>query len=55
MSESANNSLKKKRLKGLGGALWKRLEPLNDNEDFKERFRDEKITIVLNATDQSVT
>ena len=53
MSESTPaKKPRRKRIKGIGGTLWKQLEPLNSIEFFKNKYKDEKITLVLNAIDQ---
>lgn len=42
---------KKKRLRGFAGIVSKQVEPLNDNEKFKERFKDTEVKVLLNAKD----
>ena len=42
---------KKKRLRGLAGIISKQVEPLNENEKFKEKYKDTEIKVLLNAKD----
>lgn len=42
---------KKKKLRGFAGIVSKLVEPLNDNEKFKERFKDTELKVLLNAKD----
>lgn len=42
---------KKKRLRGFAGIVSKQVEPLNDNEKFKEKFKDTQVKVLLNAKD----
>ncbi|MFX1312094.1 MAG: hypothetical protein ACFFHD_05735 [Promethearchaeota archaeon] len=42
---------KKKRLRGFAGVVSKLVDQLNNNEKFKEGFKDTEIRILLNATD----
>ena len=42
---------KKKKLRGFAGIVSKLIEPLNDNEKFKERFKDTELKVLLNAKD----
>ena len=42
---------KKKKLRGFASTVAKLVEPLNENEKFKERFKDTKVKILLNAKD----
>jgi hypothetical protein len=42
---------KKKRLHGFAGIVSKQVEPLNGNEKFKEKFKDTKVKVLLNAKD----
>ncbi|MEJ2252647.1 MAG: hypothetical protein P8Y70_10760 [Candidatus Lokiarchaeota archaeon] len=42
---------KKKKLRGFAGVISIQMEPLNENEEFKEKFKDEDLKILLNATD----
>ncbi len=42
---------KKERLHGFAGIVSKQVEPLNGNEKFKEKFKDTKVKVLLNATD----
>jgi len=42
---------KKKRIRGFAGIVSKQVEPLNDNEKFKEKFKDTEVKVLLNATD----
>ncbi|MFW9826096.1 MAG: hypothetical protein ACFFEY_00560 [Candidatus Thorarchaeota archaeon] len=41
----------KKKLRGFAGIVSKQVEPLNDNEKFKERFKDTEVKVLLNAKD----
>ena len=45
-----DNEIKKK-LRGLAGILSKLVEPLNENQKFKEKFSDIELKVLLNATD----
>ena len=45
-----DNEIKKK-LRGLAGILSKLVEPLNENQKFKEKFSDIEVKVLLNATD----
>nr|MDO8087902.1 SCP2 sterol-binding domain-containing protein [Candidatus Sigynarchaeum springense] len=47
----AEKKEKKKRLKGFAGMISNILKPLNDSSHFKERFAEEVLTFVINATD----
>lgn len=38
--------------KGLAGVLWQFLEPLNFNEEFKQKFQDTQLIILMNPKDQ---
>jgi len=42
---------KKKKLRGVPGIVSKLVEPLNENEKFKENFKDTEVKILLNAKD----
>jgi hypothetical protein len=42
---------KKKRLRGFAGIVSKQVEPLNENEKFKEKFKDTQVKVLLNAKD----
>ncbi|MFX1321165.1 MAG: hypothetical protein ACFFAQ_05920 [Promethearchaeota archaeon] len=42
---------KKKKLRGFASTVAKLVDPLNENEKFKERFKDTKVKILLNAKD----
>jgi len=42
---------KKKRIRGLAGIVSKLVEPLNENEKFKEKFKDTEKKVLLNAKD----
>lgn len=42
---------KKKRIRGLAGIVSKLVEPLNENEKFKEKFKDIEKKVLLNAKD----
>ena len=42
---------KKKRIRGFAGIVSKQVEPLNNNEKFKEKFKDTEVKVLLNATD----
>lgn len=42
---------KKKRPKGFAGMIYKTVLPLNDNEKFKEKYKDIKSKILMNAVD----
>ena len=42
---------KKKRLRGFAGIVSKQIEPLNDNEKFKEKYKDMQLKVLLNAKD----
>jgi uroporphyrinogen-III decarboxylase/putative sterol carrier protein len=39
--------------RGLAGLLWKQMEPINRNAKFKELYKDTKLSILYNLTDQS--
>jgi hypothetical protein len=41
----------KKKLRGFAGIVSKQVEPLNDNEKFKERFKGTEVKVLLNAKD----
>ncbi|MHA2398659.1 MAG: hypothetical protein ACXADU_07195 [Promethearchaeota archaeon] len=42
---------KKKRIRGFAGIVSKQVEPLNNNEKFKEKFKDTEVKVLLNAKD----
>jgi hypothetical protein len=42
---------KKKKLRGFAKIIAQNLEPLNEKEKFKERFKDKELRILLNAND----
>jgi hypothetical protein len=42
---------KKKRLHGFAGIVSKQVEPLNDNEKFKQKYKDTQVKVLLNAKD----
>ncbi len=44
-------SEEKKKLKGFAGIVSKQVEPLNQNEKFKEKFKDTEVKVLLNAKD----
>lgn len=44
-------SEEKKKLHGFANIVSKQVEPLNDNEKFKEKFGDTELKILLNAKD----
>lgn len=44
-------SEEKKKLHGFANIVAKQVEPLNDNEKFKEKFKDTELKILLNAKD----
>lgn len=50
MAEKTNKK-KKKRVRGFAGIVWKQLERLNQIDYFKQKYKDEKFRILLNATD----
>jgi len=41
----------KKKLRGFAGIVSKQVEPLNENEKFKQRFKDTEVKVLLNAKD----
>jgi len=43
--------VKKKRLKGFANMIYKTVMPLNDNNKFKEKYKDVKSKILMNAVD----
>ncbi|KKK46270.1 hypothetical protein LCGC14_0693470 [marine sediment metagenome] len=45
-----DNEIKKK-LRGLAGVISKLVEPLNEDQKFKETFSDIEVKVLLNATD----
>jgi hypothetical protein len=46
-------SIKKVKVrKGLAGVLWQFIEPLNFNEEFKQKFQDTRLFILMNPKDQ---
>ncbi|MFX1500817.1 MAG: hypothetical protein ACFFDH_07620 [Promethearchaeota archaeon] len=42
---------KKKKLRGFAGIISKQIEPLNDMEIFREKFKDTNVKVLLNAKD----
>ncbi|MFX1410736.1 MAG: hypothetical protein ACFFA6_10305 [Promethearchaeota archaeon] len=42
---------KKKRPRGFAGTVAKLVDPLNENEKFREKFKDTELKILLNAKD----
>ena len=42
---------KKSKLRGFAGIVSKQIEPLNENEKFKQRFKDTEVKVLLNAKD----
>ena len=40
-----------KKLRGFAGIVSKQVEPLNENEKFKEKFGETELKILLNAKD----
>lgn len=38
--------------RGLAGLLWQQMEPINNIEDFKEKYKDKTLKILYNLTDQ---
>ncbi|MBD3196279.1 MAG: hypothetical protein GF317_14570 [Candidatus Lokiarchaeota archaeon] len=42
---------KKKKARGFAGVIQKQLNPLNDNEEFNQKFKDKDEKILLNARD----
>jgi hypothetical protein len=42
---------KKKRLRGIASILWKFFENLNNNDYFKEKYKDTEVKLLINATD----
>ena len=38
--------------RGLAGLLWKQMEPINRIDKFKELYKDTKLSILYNLTDQ---
>ncbi|MHA2280329.1 MAG: hypothetical protein ACXAC5_05720 [Promethearchaeota archaeon] len=42
---------KKKRPRGFAGIVAKQVEPLKENERFKEKFKDIEVKVLLNAKD----
>ncbi|MBY8983948.1 MAG: hypothetical protein KGD65_02670 [Candidatus Lokiarchaeota archaeon] len=42
---------KKKKPRGFAGIVAKLVEPLNENEKFKEKFKDTEVKVLLNAKD----
>ena len=42
---------KKKKLRGVPGVVSRLIEPLNENEKFKERYKDTEVRVLLNAKD----
>ncbi|MFX1389318.1 MAG: hypothetical protein ACFE9Z_04550 [Promethearchaeota archaeon] len=44
-------SEEKKKLRGFANIVSKQVDPLNDNEKFKERFSETEVKVLLNAKD----
>lgn len=44
-------SEKKKKLRGFAKIISQQLEPLNEKDEFKEKFKDTDLKILLNAVD----
>ncbi|MFW9785729.1 MAG: hypothetical protein ACFFFB_25825 [Candidatus Heimdallarchaeota archaeon] len=44
--------VKQKVRRGLAALLWQFIEPLNSNKEFKEKFGDTNLSILLNPKDQ---
>lgn len=44
-----NEEKKKKRLRGFANIVFKQFEHLNENEKFKEKYRDTELKLLLNA------
>ena len=42
---------KKKKLRGLAGIVSRLVEPLNENEKFKERYKNTEVKVLLNVKD----
>lgn len=42
---------KKQKLHGFAGIVAKQVEPLNENQEFKSRFKDKEVKVLLNAKD----
>ncbi|MFW9823572.1 MAG: hypothetical protein ACFFE4_11580 [Candidatus Thorarchaeota archaeon] len=42
---------KKRRPRGFAGIVAKQVEPLNENEKFKHKFKDTEVKVLLNAKD----
>ncbi|MHA2037982.1 MAG: hypothetical protein ACW98X_16215 [Promethearchaeota archaeon] len=42
---------KKKKLRGFAGIVSRLVHPLNENEKFKEKFKDTDVKVLLNAKD----
>jgi hypothetical protein len=45
---------KKKELEGFAGILYKLIQPLNVNDEFREEFKDTSLKILLNPIDQLI-
>ncbi|NVM34102.1 MAG: hypothetical protein HWN81_00805 [Candidatus Lokiarchaeota archaeon] len=41
----------KKKLRGFAGIVSKQVEPLNEMEEFKQKFKDTEVKVLLNAKD----
>ena len=41
----------KKKLRGFAGIVSKQIEPLHEMEEFKEKFKDTEVKVLLNAKD----
>jgi hypothetical protein len=44
-------SEEKKKLRGFAGIVSKQVEPLNEMEKFKQKFKDTEVKVLLNAKD----
>ncbi len=42
---------KKKKFRGFAGIVSRLVEPLNENEEFKVKFKDTEVKVLLNAKD----
>jgi len=45
------DEMENNKVKGFVKLLWQQLVPLNDNPKFEHKFRDEKLTFIINITD----
>ncbi len=41
----------KNKLRGFASIIAKQIEPLNDDEKFKEKFKDTEVKVLINAKD----